>query len=67
MRRKVPNVCRERSRITRTNLTSDKLSDVKQFYGWTEHQLEQNVRAHTGELPQREQRTIYEQAYGKKQ
>lgn len=68
MRRKVPNVCRTKSQVTQTNITSDKLGDVKKFYGWTEHQLEQNVRKIVGEdAPRSEIQKLYEVAYGKKQ
>lgn len=67
MQRKVPNVMREKSKLTLTNLTSDKMSDVKKFYGWTEHQLERNVRLHTHEMGDGlKQREAYNQIYGKK-
>jgi hypothetical protein len=67
MRRKVPNVMRSKSKLTNINLTSDKLGDVKKFYGWTERQLEANVRAHTNDMGgQKEQTAAYKTIYGKK-
>ena len=68
MRRRVRNNFRTKSRLNMSNIRSDKMSDIKSFYGWTEHQLEQNVRAITNEMGgAKEQTKVYDVAYGKKE
>jgi len=42
------------------------MSDVKKFYGWTERQLEQNVRAHVDGGSRADIAKVYAEAYGKK-
>jgi hypothetical protein len=50
------------------NIKNDKMSDVKKFYGWSERQLEQNVRGVTGsDTPRQELQRLYKDAYGKKE
>lgn len=66
--RKVPNVCREKSKLNWDNLKNDKPSELKKFYGWSEHQLEQNVRLKTNDMGgQSEQNKAYKEIYGKKE
>lgn len=66
MRRKLISNFRTKSQLTSTNLSSDRLADVKKFYGWTERQLEQNVRATVDGGSRADIAKVYEQAYGKK-
>ena len=68
MRRKVPNVCKNKPTLNWGNLKNDKASDLKKFYGWSEHQLEQNIRVHTNDMGgQKEQNVAYKEIYGKKE
>lgn len=67
-RTKVPSFIVKRSKLSSLNLSSDKMSDVKKFYGWSEKQLEQQVRLHTNEAGDGlKQREYYEQIYAKKE
>ena len=66
MRRKVISNFRNTSKLSSTNLSSDRMADIKKFYGWTERQLEQNVRAHVDGGSREDIAKVYEQAYGKK-
>lgn len=66
--RKVPNVCPVKSKLNWGNLKNDKPSELKKFYGWTEHQLEQNVRMKTNDMGgQVEQTKAYQEIYAKKE
>jgi hypothetical protein len=68
MRRKVPSLCKPKQSLNWNNIKNDKPSDIKKFYGFTEHQLEQNVRQLTNDMGgQREQLGVYKTMYGKKE
>ena len=66
MRTRVIRQSSTKSKLSSTNLSSDRMSDVKKFYGWTERQLEQNVRAHVDGGSRADIAKVYAEAYGKK-
>lgn len=64
---KVPNVMRTNQQVTNTMIKSDKMGDVKKFYGWTERHLEQQVRNTVGSQADRSEiLKTYKEAYGRK-
>ena len=66
MRRNVPNAMRFKSKISQTNLTSDKLADIKEYYGWSERELHQHVNAHLEGASREEKKYALTQYYSKK-
>lgn len=59
---------RTRPQINMGNIRNDKMSDIKKFYGWSERQLEQQVRTVAGDQNSRaEIKKVYTEAYGKKE
>lgn len=66
-RRKVPNVMRSGSKISRYNIANDNMADMKKHYGWSERQLEANVRGAIGsQAPRSEIQAGYDEAYKRK-
>lgn len=67
-KRRVPNVMRSRPKLNMTNIRSDKMSDIKQYYGWSERQLESAVREVAGTQTSRQNiEQVYKDAYGRKE
>ena len=66
MRRRVISPLRSRSKLTHYNLSNDKMSDIKKFYGWSERQLEQNVRERIDSNNRQIIENEYHKVYGKK-
>ncbi len=63
-RRRVISPIANKARISFQELSKDKPSELKKFYGMSEHGLQQELAKHCGDAKQIEQREVYKEVYG---
>lgn len=65
-RRRVPNLCTSKPRVSFREMTNEKPSELMKFYGISEKGMQQELNKHCGDATQQQQKKEYEKVYGKK-